>query len=120
METVGSVAIVWANLAYLLVTLPLLVRRLRGTWAPAPQFALGRWGLPVNLGAVLWGAALVVNVGWPRPEVYGEAWYDRYAAVLATAALVGVGAVYYGLVQRHKTGVLPEHRANPGGTGVGV
>jgi urea carboxylase system permease len=104
LEAVVAVSIVWANLAYVLVTGPLLVRRLQG-W-PArdgmKRFALGRWGVPVNALAVLWGLATVVNMGWPRPEVYGELWYQRYAAVFYTGALLIAGTVYYGCVQRHK------------------
>jgi amino acid transporter len=116
MAAIVAVAVVWANLAYLLVTVPLLVRRFQG-W-PAKGgcgvpgiFALGRWGLPVNFLAVVWGAALIVNMAWPRPEFYGNAWYQQYAALLFTAVLMGSGGVYYWLVQRHKTGVLAEHRA---------
>jgi hypothetical protein len=37
---------------------------------PAGLFSLGRWGLPVNILAVLYGAVMVVNLAWPRPEVY--------------------------------------------------
>jgi len=117
MEAIVAVAIVWANLAYLLVTGPLMFKRLRG-WPKQGGcgvpgvFSLGRWGLLVNLLAVVWGVALIVNIGWPRPEVYGEAWYQQYAALLFTALLMGSGGLYYWLVQRHKTGVLAEHRAN--------
>ena len=75
-EVLCSVAIVWANLAYLLVTLPLLLSRLRqgpahsarcagkspqvqggvgSTSAARPYFSMGRWGLPINAIAVAWG-----------------------------------------------------------------
>jgi amino acid transporter len=111
--SIGSMAIVWANLAYLLVTVPLLVRRVRG-WPPPNDrtgtFSLGRWGLPVNGLAVVWGVLTVLNVGWPRTEVYGEEWFEQYAAILFTGGLLVMGGGYYALVQRHKTGVLPEHR----------
>jgi urea carboxylase system permease len=118
MNAIVAVSIVWANLAYLLVTGPLLVHRLRG-WpgkggCGLPDvFSLGRWGVLVNLLAVVWGVALIVNVGWPRPAVYGDAWYQQYSAPLLTAALMGSGGLYYWLVQRHKTGVLAEHRGEP-------
>jgi amino acid transporter len=114
---VPGVAVLWANLAYLLVIVPLLFRRLRG-WpahggsAAGRAFTLGRWGVAVNLLAAVWGVFLIVNIGWPRPEIYGdEAWYEQYSAVLLTAGLLAAGSLYYGLVQRHKTGVLKEHRA---------
>jgi len=107
---VVAVAILWANLAYLLVTATLLARRLQG-WPPrsvAPGlFSLGRWGLLVNLLAVLWGVFTVVNIAWPR----GTQWYQTFGPLLFTAGLVFSGGIYYAFVQRHKSGVLGEHRA---------
>ena len=41
-------------------------------------FSLGRWGLAVNIAAVVWGIAMAVNLGWPRPEVFGSEWYMRF------------------------------------------
>ena len=32
---------------------------------------MGRWGLPINLLATAWSLFTVLNVGWPRAEVYG-------------------------------------------------
>jgi urea carboxylase system permease len=97
------VSIVWANLAYLLVTVPLLIRRLRSRPAPADGlFRLGAWGLPVNVLAVLWGIITVVNMAWPRPETPDEPWFEQFAALLFTAILGIIGMVYYWIVQRHK------------------
>jgi amino acid transporter len=115
-DLIVPVAIVWANLAYLLVTAPLLYRRVQGRrfrkgGSAARHFSLGKWSLPINILAVMWGVAMIVNIGWPRPQIYGDEWYRQYGALLFTAVLVGAGAVYYGLVQRHQTGILAEHRA---------
>jgi amino acid transporter len=114
LSAVTAVSIVWANLAYLLVTGPLLWRRLRGWPARGGSgakgvFALGAWGVPVNVLAVLCSLATAVNMAWPRTEVYGEAWYQRYAAVLLTVTLAAAGGLYYGLVQRHKERVRGAH-----------
>ena len=38
--------------------------------SPPPAFSLGRFGLPVNILAVLWGAAMSLNLAWPRSAVY--------------------------------------------------
>jgi hypothetical protein len=104
-------AVLWA------VTVLLLRQRLggwpaRGGPGGRGHFSLGRWGLPVNVLAVGWGVLTVVNIGWPRADA-GAAWHQRYAALLFTGGLLAVGAAYYGLVQRHRTGVLEEHRASP-------
>ncbi|WP_406700526.1 amino acid permease [Singulisphaera sp. Ch08] len=115
-EVLVSVSIVWANLAYLLVTIPMLCSRLRRKRSETPSaepgiFRLGRWGLIVNLAAVVWGVLVVVNIGWPRQEIYGTIWYRRYSALVATALLLIVGAIFYRLVRRGKKGVLEAHRA---------
>jgi hypothetical protein len=54
---------------------------------------------------------VVVNVAWPRPEVYGTIWYRRFGAPLATAVMLAAGALAYRLVRRSRNGVLDEHRA---------
>ncbi len=113
-EVMASVAIAWANLAYLFVTVPQLARRLRDRGEPGRAdglFTLGRWGLPVNALAVAWGVLMVVNVGWPRLEVYGDPWYRRFAAPMATAAMLGVGWACRSRVGRRGVDVLEDHRA---------
>ncbi|MGW0753629.1 APC family permease [Streptomyces sp. NPDC002587] len=118
---VTSIGIVMIYVAYLLVTGPMLVARLRGRWQPAGgKFSLGRWGLPVNVLAVVWGAAMTLNLIWPRSAVYNAAapyhWYLRWGAVLFVGAIALGGFGYYWFVQRHRTGVLAEHAvaARPG------
>ncbi|WP_421107480.1 APC family permease [Streptomyces sp. NEAU-S77] len=115
-SVVTSIAIIMIYMAYLLVTLPMLVRRLRGRWQPATgRFSLGRFGVPVNVLAVLWGLAMSVNLAWPRTEVYNatgpQHWYLRWGAVLFIAVVALGGFAYYWFVQRRHTGVLAEHAA---------
>ncbi len=75
-------------------------------------FSLGAWGLPINAIAVVWGAFVVINISWPRAEVYGSGRFSRFAAPLATLGLVATGSIYYLLVQRNRTGILTEHAAS--------
>jgi amino acid transporter len=107
-------------LAYLGVTAPMLVRRIRGTWPKpdhGPYFSLGRWGMPVNLVAVVYGALVTINIAWPRASIYNSVgaphWYWKWAAVLFIGAVVIIGILYYFLVQAKKSPeVLAEHRAD--------
>ncbi|WP_280382808.1 amino acid permease [Nocardia wallacei] len=101
--TLASVGIVTFYLAYLLVTAPLLIRRITG-WptadpaVPERLFSLGRFGIPLNALAVVWGIAMSVNLAWPRREVYapdGGSWWMLWAAPLFVAAAVAVGMVVY-------------------------
>lgn len=117
-SAITSLAIILIYLAYLLVTVPMLVARLRGRWSSAKQegrFALGRFGLPVNIAAVLWGAGMVTNLAWPRRDIYNATppyhWYLQWSAVLFVGIVTLGGFAYYWFVQRHRVGVLAEHAA---------
>ena len=93
---VTSTSVVIVYLAYLLVTVPALRARLRRR-LPGKRpgsFSLGRWGLPVNLFAVVYGVAMMVNIAWPRQAVYdpgGTSWVLQYLALLFVAGMVVVG-----------------------------
>jgi urea carboxylase system permease len=124
-----AIAIIMFYLAYLGVTAPMLVRRIRGTWPKpdhGPYFSLGRWGTLVNAGAVLYGALITLNLMWPRPVFYDSLagtkdasghiiaghWYWQWAPELFIGAVVAIGSLYYFLVQAKKgPEVLAEHRA---------
>jgi urea carboxylase system permease len=113
--TLTSVAIIMFYLPYLAVTGSMLRKRMRGEW-PRPEhgsyFNMGRWGLPVNAFAVVYGAVVAFQIAWPRAAVYGTKWYFRFGAYIFIGASFLVGAIYYFLVQTKKSdAVLAEHRA---------
>lgn len=119
---VTSVSVVVVYLAYLMVTVPLLYRKLRGQSSAdrlnpsgagssvTPHFSLGRWSVPINIIAVVGGFLLFLDVGWPRTAVYdpaGTHWYLRYFAPLFLAAALLLGVASYRRV-RHRD--APRHR----------
>ncbi len=53
-------------LSYLIGNLALFRARLRGWPKTKAPFSLGRWGLPLTVGALLYGGAMFVNMLWPR------------------------------------------------------
>ena len=92
-----SVCITMLYGAYLMVTGPMLVRRLRGEYRAAlpGEFTLGRFGTAVNAAAVVYGASMMVNIGWPRASVYdveGGHWYLQYFAPLFVVGTLALGA----------------------------
>jgi len=111
---VTSVAIIMIYIAYLLVTGPMLIKRLRGQYGAdakaAGYFSMGRWGLPVNIVAVVWGALMALNLAWPREDVYGEGLL-AWTAFIFIGAVVLIGLAWYRLRGRHHVGTLPEHLA---------
>jgi urea carboxylase system permease len=115
---VTSTSVVIVYLAYLLVTVPALGARL-GRRMPPKQpggFSLGRWGLAVNLLAVIYGVAMMVNIAWPRQAVYdpaGTSWVLQYLALLFVAAVVVIGAAVHRALH-----VAPAAVATPAATAV--
>jgi urea carboxylase system permease len=114
--TLTSVAIIMFYIPYLGVTGSMLLKRLRGQWPRpehGPYFNLGRFGLPINLFAVVYGTLIAFEIAWPRAAVYGSKWYFKFGAYEFIGASIIIGALYYHFVQRHKSdAVLAEHRAD--------
>ena len=116
---ITSVGIIMIYIAYLLVTVPMLLARLRGQWrsedAVPGYFTLGRWGLLVNAVAVGWGLFMTINLIWPRQSIYNATepfhWYLKWGGLLFVGVVMFGGFAYYWFVQRHKTGTLAEHAA---------
>lgn len=120
---ISSAAIATAQIAYLFVTVPLLVARLRGTWPPdrvAGRFSPGRLGLPLNALAVVWGVASTINLLWPRRSLFNPTppyhWYLLYGPLLYVALVTGAGSLYYWLSARSRREIIPEHRAEADAT----
>jgi urea carboxylase system permease len=105
---IASVAVVIVYLAYLLVTVPLLIQRLRGhetfsqIYHPG-YFNLGRWGMPINLVAVVFGLFLLIDVGWPRAAIYNAGngpWYLTWFAPLFVVIATVIGCIAYPLMRK--------------------
>jgi amino acid transporter len=111
-------------LAYFLVGLAILRARTQGWPRRDAPFKLGKWGIPASVLGLGWGGGMLVNFAWPRvasnptPVQTGNLldfhWHWlNHRPVLWTVlvVIVGVGAAYFALVQRHK----PAHIEAPEG-----
>ena len=110
---ITSIGIIMIYIAYLLVTVPMLRKRLRGEWPPKDAkeqgfFTLGRWGLPINIIAVCWGAFMALNLAWPRKDIYNATepfhWYLQYGAFLF------IGVVFFGGLRLLLVRAAPQDR----------
>lgn len=122
---VTSVSVVIVYLAYLLVTVPALIQRYRhhkvvdltevGPEAASKGFVLGKWGKPVNTLAVLYGLAMLVNIGWPRDKVYdieGNSPVLHYFPLIFLGAALAIGAVAYTLIHGRRSTALDVERTD--------
>ncbi|KAA9164035.1 amino acid permease [Amycolatopsis acidicola] len=116
--TVAALAAVTIYIVYLILTVSLLVKRVKGQWPTpehGPYFKLGRWGLPVNVIAVVFQVVVLINTAWPRAEVWGDAaWYYQWGAFVFVGAMVLIGwAVYASLKRRGRQNAGAEHFVQP-------
>ncbi|MDJ0459842.1 APC family permease [Arthrobacter sp. NQ7] len=122
LAALASVSIVLVYLGYLCLTVPLLRRRFARQWPIAgatgqQYFSLGRWGLLINIVAVVWGALGAFDLAWPWPAIYdptgSQQWYLLYLGWIMPAVLVVVGIIWFQTYQRHRTGIVAAHRVEP-------
>jgi urea carboxylase system permease len=104
----ASLCIAMLYLAYLGVTLPLLLVRIRHRRTDhfpggvdedgRPQFSLGRWGIAVNALAVVYQIGMAINLAWPRAEIYDlteGTWWLQWSALLFIGLTLAAGAAYF-------------------------
>ncbi|KAA9164025.1 amino acid permease [Amycolatopsis acidicola] len=109
--TLAAIASVLWYVVYLIVTVSLLIKRFKGEWPGpdhGPYFTLGRFGVVVNIIAVLFQVAVLVDIAWPRAEIYGDAaWYYQWGAFVFIGAMLVIGWMMYAYLKR-------KGRKNPG------
>jgi len=102
-------------LSYFLGNLVIMRARARGWPKASAPFRLGRWGVIVNVLALLYGGSMLVNFAWPRvasnPEPrqtggllsLGLGFLNRIPILWTVAIGIAViGALYYLIVGRSK------------------
>ncbi|MGO7136447.1 amino acid permease [Rhizobium leguminosarum] len=74
--------------SFQMVVLAAIVAVLRG-WRPSGSFRLGRFGMPVRVGALVFGVAAITNLMWPRnPEAD---WMTNHLILVSMAVIVATG-----------------------------
>jgi amino acid transporter len=102
-------------LSYFLGNLVIMRARLRGWPKISAPFSLGRWGPVINVLALLYGGAMLVNFAWPRvasnPEpsqtggllTFGIDFVNKIPILwLVVIVITLIGVIYYLAVGRRK------------------
>jgi amino acid transporter len=76
---------------YMLVIWGQLWARLTGRWQ-ATHWTMGKWALPVNVLAAVFGTALTINIAWPRGDVI---WYERWSGWVFVGGVLLCALAYY-------------------------
>jgi amino acid transporter len=107
---IGSTTVMYV--AYFLIMLVLLAARLRGWPQVDSPFRLGRFGMPLNVVAVLFAGAIMINGLWPRAATNPDKWGLPVAWWLLGVPLI-IGAIYFAavLLPRYKRAELASHEA---------
>ena len=99
-------------LSYLLCNVSLFRARLGGWPTRKAPFSLGSLGMPINVIAILWGGAMLINFAWIRPAAdgtnpplgLGPSWLsDKPIFEVLIVAIFALGFLYYALAVRGRT-----------------
>jgi amino acid transporter len=102
--TIISFATAGIYLAFQMVVLAALYARFRG-WRPGGGFSLGRWGLPVNVLALVYGVSALLDMVWPRSP--DQPWFVNYGMIFTVCLVAGLGLFYMALRRTHDRGEAP-------------
>ncbi len=91
----GAIAAIYVP--YVLVLGITLIARLRGWPRAAAPFSLGRWGIPVNVAALVLAAATLVDLVWPRVATNPVWKLDIRVSYWLIGIPLVIGLVYYPL-----------------------
>jgi amino acid transporter len=102
-------------LSYFLGNLVIMRARLRGWPKTSAPFRLGRWGLLVNVVALLYGGAMLINFAWPRPASnpkpnqtagllsFGWSWLNGIPILWTVVVVITlIGLVYFLVTGRNR------------------
>jgi amino acid transporter len=101
-------------LSYFLGNIVIMRARLRGWPKTQAPFRLGRWGLLVNIVALVYGGAMLINFAWPRAASNPKPnqtngllhlnFLDGVPILWTVVIFIAlIGAIYYLAVGRRKT-----------------
>jgi amino acid transporter len=111
-----SFAALGIYIGFQMVVLAALRARLKG-WVPSGKYTLGKWGLPVNIGALVYGVLAIINMIWPRTP--GTPWYDNWIVGVSGVVVIALGLLYlafhrnvYGRGDAPYSDAIPSQRAS--------
>lgn len=93
-----------------MVVLAALRARLKG-WQPSGKYRLGKWGLPVNIGALAYGIIAMINMCWPRTP--DAPWYDNYIVLISGVVVIAAGLLYMMIHRSYGHSEMPYNDAIP-------
>jgi amino acid transporter len=104
LATIASYCTAGIYISFQMIVGAALFSRFRG-WKPQGQFTLGHWGYVINVAALLYGIATIINILWPRGSV--DHWYTRFDILATVVAVAGSGLLYMALGRPYAKGDAP-------------
>ncbi len=91
LATIVSFAVAGIYMSFQMIVAGALFARMRG-WRPSGPFKIGPLATVVNVTALIYGIAALVDIFWPPP--LNGAWYLVYSIPFTAAVVIGVGVLY--------------------------
>ena len=95
-------------LSFFLTVLGAFIARRRG-WTPSGSFTLGKWGMPVTIGGMLYLGLMLLNAVYPSALTSGRALFNYgWVTLLVMVLIVLIGAIYESFARPDKN--IAQHR----------
>lgn len=102
-------------LSYFMTNIVILQARMRGWPQQRAWFNLGRWAMPINILALVYGGSMLINFAWFRPDLTNPTLGSAFSGLanwplignaplfeLTVGLLLFIGGVYWFAVQRRR------------------
>jgi urea carboxylase system permease len=128
--TIAVAATAMIYLSYFLGNIAILWARTHGWPKVKAPFKLGKWGMPINILALIYGGLALVDFAWPRESFLvgnptpnqsggllslGVGWLNKIPILYTVLGFILIiGAIYYFFSERNKTlPVVPPAESGP-------
>lgn len=104
---ITAFAVIGIYISFQMVVFASLKQRLNG-WRPAGEWQVGKWGLPINIIALIYGVSAIYLLAQPADV---DNLFDRWIVLIGLTIVIGSGLVYMLLAKPYGKSNAPENDA---------
>ena len=104
---ITAFAVIGIYISFQMVVFAALRQRLQG-WKPAGEWTVGRWGMPINILALLYGVSAIYLLAQPAES---ESFFDQWIVLIGLTVVIGSGLLYMLIAKPYGKSNAPENDA---------
>ena len=104
---ITAFAVIGIYISFQMVVFAALRQRLQG-WKPAGEWTVGRWGMPINILALVYGVSAIYLLAQPAES---ESFFDQWIVLIGLTVVIGSGLLYMLIAKPYGKSNAPENDA---------